>query len=80
MATDENTDKSLRDLTASVQDLCNTLSSERSSPGKSRADARAKDEVTTTIYEQIRQGKAEQTPDWAEVELMSEDEIEAENK
>jgi hypothetical protein len=82
MKPDQDAVNSLRNLTASVQDLCSIIRSEHSScrPDKSREELKAKDEITKTIYEQIKNGRPEKVPDWAKVELMPVDEIEKENR
>ncbi|OKL62265.1 hypothetical protein UA08_02806 [Talaromyces atroroseus] len=80
--TDQDVVKSLRELTASVQDVCNTITSEyrTSHPDKLRAKVKAKDEVTNTLYEQISKGRPEKIMDWEKIELMPIDKIEMENK
>ncbi|KAI7969948.1 hypothetical protein EIK77_000344 [Talaromyces pinophilus] len=82
MKPDQDAVNSLRNLTASVQDLCSIIRSEHSScrPDKYREELKAKDEITKTIYEQIKNGRPEKVPDWAKVELMPVDEIEKENR
>ncbi|KAL3711151.1 hypothetical protein TMatcc_004949 [Talaromyces marneffei ATCC 18224] len=82
MIPDQDAVKSLRELTASVLDLCSIIRSEHSSshPDKSREELKAKDAIVNTLNEQISKGRPEKIPDWAKVELMPVDEIEMENK
>lgn len=74
--------KSLRELTASVQELRNTIisGSRISHPNKSRAGLQAQDAVSNTIYEEINMGRPEKIIDWEGVEPMSVDDIQMETK
>lgn len=82
MIPDQDVVKSLRELTTSVQNLVDIISSEyrNSPPDKSRAALKVKDEIVNTIHEQRRNGRPEKITDWKEIELMPVDEIEMENK
>lgn len=82
MILDQNAVKSLRELTASVQDLCDIISSKHSSsrPDKSRKELKANDVITNILNEQINKGRPEKILDWKKVELMPVNEIEIENK
>lgn len=75
---DQDIVNSLRELTAKVQDLCNTLTPEK--PDRSRAKLKEKDAVTNTIHEQINNSRPEKILDWEKVELMTVDDIEKENQ
>jgi hypothetical protein len=81
MIPDQDAVKSLRELTASVQDLCSIIRTEHSSsrPDKSREELKAKDAIGKTLDEQINKGRPEKILDWKKVELMPVDEIEMEN-
>ncbi|KAE8552232.1 hypothetical protein EYB25_006126 [Talaromyces marneffei] len=82
MIPDQDAVKSVRELTASVQDLCNIIHSEHSSSrsDKSREELKAKDAIRNTLDEQIKKGRPEKVLDWKKVELMPVDEIEIENE
>lgn len=82
MIPDQDNVKSLRELTASVQELCNAIisGSRISHPNKSRAGLKARDAVSNTIYEEINMGRPEKIMNWEEVELMSVSDIEMETK
>ncbi|KAH8698869.1 hypothetical protein BGW36DRAFT_460699 [Talaromyces proteolyticus] len=79
---DQDTVQSVRELTASVQGLLNTIILDRqnSSPVKSRKDAKERDEVVKAINEQCENGPPERVPDWKEIELMPVEEIETKRK
>jgi hypothetical protein len=81
MMTDQDVVKSLCELTASVQDLHNTISSEYNfKPNKSRVGLNARDAISATIHEQRSKGQPEKIMDWEEVKLTPICEIEMENK
>lgn len=82
MMTDQDLVKSLCELTASVQDLCNAIGSEHgnSQPKKSRVELKARDAISTTIHEEISKGKPAKIMDWEEVKVTPIPEIEMENK
>lgn len=82
MIPDQANVKPLRELTASVQELCNTtISGSRiSHPNKSRAELKVLDAVSNTIHEEINMGRPGKIMDWEELELMSVDDIEMETK
>lgn len=79
MILDQDVVKSLRELTASVQDLCNIISSEHSI-SQSRVGIKENDEIVKVLNEQLSEGQPEKIMDWEKVELMPVDEIETENK
>ncbi|PCH05615.1 Hypothetical protein PENO1_021550 [Penicillium occitanis (nom. inval.)] len=75
---DQDIAQSVRELTAKVQELCNILTPE--TPDKSRAALKAKDAVSITIHEQVKNGRPEKILDWEKVELLPVEEIEKEDK
>jgi len=79
--TDQDVIKSLCELTASVQDLCNTINSEyKFQPNKSRVELKARDVILNTILEQRSKGQPEKIMDWEEVKPTPICEIEMKNK
>jgi hypothetical protein len=75
---DQDIAQSVRELTAKVQELCNILTPE--TPDISRAALKAKDAVSITINEQVKNGRPEKILDWEKFELLPVEEIEKEDK
>lgn len=82
MTPDQVTVKSLSELTASIQNLCNTISSEyhNNHPNNSRAGPKSNDAISSTLHEEISKGRPGKIIDWEKVEPIPEDEIEMKNK
>lgn len=74
---DKDIAQSVRELTAKVQELCNILTPE--TPNKSRAALKA-NAVSSTLDEQVKNGRPEKILDWEKVDLLPVEEIEKENK
>lgn len=75
---DQDVVNSLRELIVKVQELCNILTPEDFN--YARAKLKAKDVISSTIYEQVDKGRPKEIQDWEKVELMSVDEIATEDK
>ncbi|KUL81320.1 hypothetical protein ZTR_09393 [Talaromyces verruculosus] len=82
MTPDQVTVKSLRELTASIQNLCDTITSDyhNNHPDNSRGRPKIKDTISATLHEEMTKGPPQQIMDWEKIEPMATDEIEMKNK